>query len=27
MFPIKNDLKEGDVLSPLFFNFSSDYVF
>jgi len=25
MFPIKNDLKEGDVLSALLFNFASDY--
>jgi hypothetical protein len=25
MFSIKNDLKEGDALSPLLFNFASDY--
>ena len=25
MFRIKNDLKEGDVLSPLLFNFAFDY--
>ena len=26
MFPIKDGLKQGDALSPLFFNFASDYV-
>jgi len=26
MFPIKNDLKQGDVLPPLFFNFALVYV-
>jgi len=26
MFPIKNDLKKGDVLSSLFFNFALEYV-
>jgi len=26
MFPIKNGLKQGDDLSPLFFNFAVDYV-
>ena len=25
MFPIRNDLKEGDALSPLFFNFALEY--
>jgi len=25
MFPIRNDLKQGDALSPLFFNFASEY--
>ena len=25
MFPIRNDLKQGDVLSPLLFNFSLEY--
>jgi hypothetical protein len=25
MLPIQNDLKQGDVLSPLLFNFASDY--
>jgi hypothetical protein len=25
MFPIRNGLKEGDVLSPLLFNFALDY--
>ena len=25
MFPIKNDLKQGDVLSPLLFNFALEY--
>jgi hypothetical protein len=27
MFPIRNGLKEGDVLSPLLFNFALDYAF
>ena len=26
MFPIKNDLKKGDALSSLFFNFALEYV-
>jgi len=26
MFPIRNDLKEGDDLSPLLFNFALEYV-
>ena len=26
MFPIKNGLKQGEDLSPLFFNFAVDYV-
>jgi hypothetical protein len=25
MFPIKNDYKQGDALTPLFFNFALDY--
>jgi len=25
MFPIKNDLKQGDALSPLLFNSASEY--
>jgi hypothetical protein len=25
MFPIKNDLKQGDALSPFFFNFGLEY--
>ena len=25
MFPIRNGLKQGDALSPLFFNFASEY--
>jgi hypothetical protein len=25
MFPTKNDLKQGDALWPLLFNFASDY--
>jgi hypothetical protein len=25
-FPIQNDLKQGDLLSPLFFNFALEYV-
>jgi hypothetical protein len=25
MFPIKNGLKQGDALSPLLFNFASEY--
>jgi hypothetical protein len=25
-FPIKNDLKQGDALSPLLFNFALEYV-
>jgi hypothetical protein len=25
MFPIKNDLKQGDALMPLIFNFASEY--
>jgi hypothetical protein len=26
VFPIQNDLKQGDALSPLFFNFALEYV-
>ena len=26
MFPIRNDLKQGDALSPLLFNFALEYV-
>jgi hypothetical protein len=26
MFPIRNGLKQGDVFSPLFFNFALEYV-
>ena len=26
MFPVKNVLKQGDALSPLLFNFASEYV-
>ena len=25
MFPVRNDLKQGDVLSPLLFNFALEY--
>jgi hypothetical protein len=25
MFPVRNDLKQGDALSPLIFNFASEY--
>ena len=27
MFPIRNGLKQGDALSPLFFNFALEYAF
>ena len=27
MFPIRNDLKQGDALSPLLFNFALEYAF